>query len=212
MPYIIGFVSQKGGVSKSSLARTLATEMSRNGLAVQILDLDQQQKTSANWSARRGLNDVEPDVSCATTKSVKMGMRSADSFDALIFDGRANASDQTLEIAEVSDLIVVPTGQTMDDLEPAVELAHSLANRDIATNKIAFALCKTTSDSELAGAREYLSATEYVVLAGAVPVKTGYAAAGDQGRALTETKFASLNERADEVIQAIIDQLSITGE
>jgi chromosome partitioning protein len=43
---IIAFISQKGGVGKSTLARALAVESSHKKLRVLLADCDQQQATS----------------------------------------------------------------------------------------------------------------------------------------------------------------------
>lgn len=59
---------------------------------------------------------------------------------------------ETLEISKSSDLVIIPTGQTKDDLRPAVELANDLANQGVPEQQIAFVLVKTTSDAEAAAA------------------------------------------------------------
>lgn len=53
MSYIIGFVSQKGGVGKSTLARLVAREYAVNQWNVKIADLDPGQGTSYKWQDRR---------------------------------------------------------------------------------------------------------------------------------------------------------------
>jgi chromosome partitioning protein len=45
MSKIISFISQKGGVGKSTLARALAVECAKADLKIKIIDLDSQQKT-----------------------------------------------------------------------------------------------------------------------------------------------------------------------
>ena len=54
---VVAFISQKGGVGKSTLSRGLAREAAKSGLAVKICDLDTQQDTSVEWHRRR-LDDV----------------------------------------------------------------------------------------------------------------------------------------------------------
>lgn len=44
-----------------------------------------------------------------------------------------------------------------------------------------------------------------MVLQGSLPERIAYRRASDEGRAVTETKFASLNERGDMLAQNIID-------
>ena len=53
MPVIVAFVSQKGGVGKSSLARALAVVAARAGLEVNVGDLDPQQQTVVEWLKMR---------------------------------------------------------------------------------------------------------------------------------------------------------------
>lgn len=61
--------------------------------------------------------------------AVKTAIEDAARFDVVILDGKPNASDQTYEIASASDLVVIPTGQTVDDLHPGVVLAHALRKK-----------------------------------------------------------------------------------
>jgi Flp pilus assembly CpaE family ATPase len=49
MALIVGIVSQKGGVGKSTLARLVAREYALAGWSVKIADLDVSQGTSFNW-------------------------------------------------------------------------------------------------------------------------------------------------------------------
>lgn len=209
MTYIVGMVSQKGGVGKSTLARMMAREFVAGGLSTKIADLDTQQQTCTNWAGRRAENGVEPEIQVQSFAGVKSALEEADRFDALILDGKPNASDQTIEIAKASDLVVIPTGQTVDDLHPGVVLAHSLRKKGIAPEKIAFAMFKTTgSDRENGAAREYIAEAGYVILDGEVCVSTAYGSASDQGKAITETSFRTLNERASKLAQSVIDRMA----
>ena len=209
MTYIVGMVSQKGGVGKSTLARMMAREFVAGGLATKIADLDTQQQTCTYWAGRRAENGIGPEIQVQSFASVKSALEEAERFDVLILDGKPNASEQTAEIAKASDLVVIPTGQTVDDLHPGVVLAHSLRKKGIAPEKIAFAMFKTTgSERENTAAREYIAQAGYTVLEGDVSVSTAYGSASDQGRAITETSFRTLNERASKLAQSIIDRMA----
>ena len=50
---LIAILSQKGGGGKSTLARCLATELTKQKLNILLVDLDIQQKTSQEWAERR---------------------------------------------------------------------------------------------------------------------------------------------------------------
>ena len=209
MTYIIGMVSQKGGVGKSTLARMMAREFAEGGMRVKICDLDTQQQTCTHWAGRRAEAAIEPEIQVQSFGSIRTALKEAPRFDVLILDGKPHASDQTFEIAQAADLLVMPTGQTVDDLHPAVVLAHSLRKKDIGIEKIAFAMFKTTgSDIENRAAREYLIQAGYQVLGGEVPVSTGYGSAQDAGKAITETSFKTLNSRASKLAQSVIDKIA----
>lgn len=209
MTYIVGMVSQKGGVGKSTLARMMARELVAGGFLTKIADLDTQQQTCTNWAGRRAENGITPEVQVQSFASVKSAIEDADRFDALILDGKPNASDQTIEIAKASDLVVIPTGQTIDDLYPGVLLAHSLRKKGIGPAKIVFALFQTTgSKRESVAAREYIAEAGYMVLDGEVSVSTAYGSASDQGKAITETSFSTLNARASKLAQSVIDRMA----
>ena len=209
MTYLIGFISQKGGSGKSTLARLLARELAKDAFRVKIADLDTQQTTCTHWAADRAERGLTPEIQVQPFGNLRTALAEARRFDAYLLDGRPHSSQQTLEIARAADLLLIPTGQTKDDLRPAVTLAHGLVNEGIPASHIAFALIKTTgSEAEVAAARAYLAQTDYHTLLGGVPTSTAYGMAHDTGRALTETPFRSLNAKAEQLAQAIIDRLA----
>lgn len=209
MGYIIGMVSQKGGAGKSTLARLFARELAKDGFSVKIADLDTQQTTCTEWAADRAEAGIGPEIQVQPFGNLKTALGEAGRFDAYVLDGRPHSSQQTLEIARAADLVVIPSGQTKDDLRPAVKLAHSLVDAGIAPGRIAFALVKTTnSEAELAAARAYLAQTDYVTLEGFLPVSTAYGIAHDAGKVVTETPHRTLNAKAERLAQAIIDRLA----
>ena len=206
-------VSQKGGVGKSTLARMMAREFVAGGLSTKIADLDTQQQTCTHWAGRRAENDITPELQVQNFASVKTALEDAPRFDTIILDGKPNASEQTTEIAKAADLVVIPTGQTVDDLHPGVVLAHALCKKGISTDKIAFSMFKTTgSERENIAARQYLKQAGYKVLDGEVSVSTAYVSASDAGKAITETSFKTLNERASKLAQSVIDIMAELGE
>lgn len=209
MAIVVGMVSQKGGVGKSTLARLLAREFAIQKWRVKIADLDISQGTSFQWRARRLEGQLEPDVPVEQFGRVDQVLKVASEYDLVIFDGAPHSTMATRSIAQASDLTVIPTGLAVDDLQPAVVLAHELVKNGVARQKIVFALCRVgNSPSEIEDARAYLSQAGYTVLPGALPEQVAFRRASDEGRALTETRYASLNERAEELAQAIVDQIS----
>jgi chromosome partitioning protein len=203
---VVGIVSQKGGVGKSTIARLLAREYANAGWQVKIGDLDIAQGTSFNWQARRLRNDVKPIVPVERFGTVEQALRVADHYDLLILDGPPHSSAGTLRIAQASDLVLLPSGLALDDLEPSVLLAQELTQKGIPAGKLAFAFCRIgDSDAELAEAHRYVNQAGFRALQEAMPERVAFRRAFDQGRSATETPFVSLNDRADAIAQSIIN-------
>jgi len=206
----IGIVSQKGGVGKSTLSRLIACEYAKAGWSVKIADLDVAQGTCYDWQARRMSNKILPDVPVERFGSISQALKFSHVYDLMVFDGKPYATSQTLEIANAANLLILPTGLALDDLRPTVLLAGQLAGKGISPKKFTFALCRIgESESELTEAQQYIANAGYSFLDGAMPEKTGYRRASDTGRAPTETRFPTLNKRADILIQAIIDKIAL---
>ena len=110
--YIVGMVSQKGGVGKSTLARLLARELAQNGLLVKIADLDTQQTTCTSWASDRAEAGISPEIQVQPFGNLRTAIAEAERFEAYILDGRPHSSRQTMEVARAAHLIVIPTGQT----------------------------------------------------------------------------------------------------
>jgi chromosome partitioning protein len=209
MPITIGVVSQKGGVGKSTIARLLAREFAHNSWEVKIADMDIQQGTSFHWHKQRAANHIEPLIRTEPFSTVAQALKDAPHFDLFILDGAPAATTATQEIARAADVLILPTGLSNDDLRPQVLLAHEFVKQGIPTEKIAFVLCRVgDSDSEIRDARQYITSAGYAVLAGEVPERTLYRRASDSGHAFTETTSKSLNQRADAVVQSIVNAIN----
>jgi chromosome partitioning protein len=209
MSLIVGVVSQKGGVGKSTLARLIAREYALAGWSVKIADLDVSQGTSFNWQSRRLQSGIVPVIPVERFGTVEQALKIADHYDLLILDGPPHSTAGTLKIAQASLLTLLPTGLSLDDLEPSVLLAHELRKRGTPASKIVFALSRVgDSESEIEEARDYIRQAGYLLLAGSLPEKTAFRRASDEGRSLTETRFPSLNKRSDEMAQGIVDLLT----
>jgi chromosome partitioning protein len=206
MTTIVAFVSQKGGVGKSTLTRALAREAAVGGLKTKIADLDTQQGTCVDWHRLRLSQGIEPIVSAEAFATAAQALKAADGFDLLILDGPARTSAATLEIAKAADLVVQPSGPSRDDLVPAVREFHALVKAGIPTERLAFALNRVGTNAEEAAARAYLEQAGYGVLAGWLLDRPAYRQAQNTGHSITETRFVGLNEQADILIQSLIDR------
>jgi chromosome partitioning protein len=202
---VIAFVSQKGGVGKSTIARALAREGAANGMRVKLADLDTQQSTSMFWQITRTGAGIEPVVSAEAFKTAAQALAIAKQYDLLVIDGPARTSKATLEIAQAASLVVQPSGASIDDLRPAVREFHALVKAGIPADRLRFALCRIGTDAEEADARTYLTEAGYKVLDGCLVERPAYRRAQGDGYSVTETRYSALNARADALIQSLID-------
>lgn len=204
----IGIVSQKGGVGKSTLARALAIEFARNGYSVKIADMDLKQKTATEWNCVRMEAQLQPEVSVEPFARVKDVLKQQHLYDLIIFDGAGQADTQTLEIAQQVDYIILPTGVGRDDLLPQVKLAHELRRNRIARDRIAFTLSRVGgSEAEQQAAAEFIEDAGYWV-AGLIQERTSISQCHDSGLAANETRYETINQVIDQLIQQIGDKIS----
>jgi chromosome partitioning protein len=207
---IISLLNQKGGVGKSSLARALAVEFARNGWGVHVADLDRAQQTFFKWSQRREEEGIKPAIETALYADPKAALKASLSADVLIVDGKAFADTHALAIAQDSDLVIIPVGVSLDDLEPSLKLAVELVNKGINKNHIIFVVCRVpdNGDKEARNTRSSIKAWGFDVVQGWLPFKPSYSQAMDKGLAFTETQYKTLNSKADRIIEQLFSRVT----
>lgn len=202
---IIAFLSQKGGVGKSTLARAFAREASINNLSVKIADLDTQQGTVVDWHRQRLHNGHKSVASVESFESASAAVKNTKDSDLLVLDGPARASKATLEIAKQAHLVVIPSCASRDDLIPAIKLANELKKKGIKNKSIVIAITRVSTESEVVDAKEFISEAGHQSLEGCLFEKAAYRLAQNEGLAITETRYKTLNQKASKLIQSIID-------
>ncbi len=213
MPYVISFIKQKGGCGASTNARSILREYTALGWKTRLNDMDDGQNTSLEvlkWRIEHGKNAPELEIKQFVT--VQKAMSDTEYFDMIIFDGRPRADTLSWEIAKVSDLVVMSTGTSKEDMNPQIRLAHEIKNKGFDPERICFVFFRTDSQAEVRDAREYIEAAGYEVLEPHLPNRTGYRRASDVGLCTTETRYPSLNRTARRVVQAIIDKFEAVAE
>jgi len=209
MTFTIGIISQKGGVGKSTLCRMVATVYGASGWRVKIADTDTKQGTCTDWKRRREDNSIEPIVYVEPFRRIDDAIRNANDYDMLIFDGAPHSTESTASIARHSDLVILPTSDSIDSLRPTVLLAHELVQKGIPKNRIVFALCMVSdSYSLIEEARTYINQAGYEILTGEIPIRTGFVRAHETGRSLTEATHPSLREKAEKLAESLVAQIS----
>ncbi len=204
MAIVVAFVSQKGGVGKSTLARAVATSAVRAGLAVKTVDLDPEQATITVWAHTRDRYKVSPSIKVEAFRSVKDALDSTRGEEFVIIDTPGGISDAVAEITQHATFLVQPASPSVDDLYPAVLVFRALERVGVSRDRLAFAVCRTLADNEASDARAYLAELGYTVLAGDIPERLEYRAAMNQGRAITEANEEILSTRAEAMIADLL--------
>ncbi len=208
MGHKIGVIAQKGGVGKSAVSRCLGAAHAGFGWDVKIGDLDIKQSTCYVWQKRRLSSEVEPVVAVECFGTVSQAMKQADNYDLFIFDDAAHSTRATLEIAQISDMVIIPTGLCLDDMEPCVILANDLVKNGVNKDKIVIVFCRTGDDKdELEESLQYMAQTPYTTIPYPMPEKKSIRRAHEAGLAAIETRYKGPREAAEKMTQALIDKL-----
>lgn len=167
---IISLVNQKGGVSKSTLAASIAWELHARGFRTLLVDADPQQ-TVCDAGAAAASNGI----SAPTIIQMKANLhkpeqipRLSENFDHVIIDTPGRSGDVQNSALMASDVALIPIGQsaaelwalspTLDVVKKATELkemlGHELRSVVVVTRKaprtsLGKAVRKTLTDSGL---------------------------------------------------------------
>lgn len=212
MPVIVAFISQKGGVGKSMLARALAAVAAHGGLKVLLGDLDPQQRTLLVWKKTRRENNVTPTISVQAFENGEVAIASAAHDDLLILDTPGQITNEKLDLARRGHLVVQPTGPTVDDLQPSVLVFHALVKLGISRERLVFALCRTLGKGEEDAAREYLTSAGFEVLWGSIPEKLAYRQALNRGQSVTEAGENALTKRVETLMEDLLARIASAAE
>jgi chromosome partitioning protein len=204
---VIGVVSQKGGVGKSTLCQLIACEAAAQGKTAKILDFDVKQMSSVDWVRARLEHDFDPPVEAEPTKDARKSLKLNRDYDLIVLDGAPGTPKRTAEMVMECDLIILPTGASRADLMPMLALARRISTLKHDASGPFFALCRVLTDSEVAEARSQIEMAGFKTLDGELIERPGYRAAQNAGRGPSETAFPSLNVKAKKLAHAILARL-----
>src|SRR5258708_5918153 len=104
---IIGVLSQKGGVGKSTISINLAATFARRGKRVILVDADPQGSSMA-WSSARDAEPLFPVVGMAKPTLHKDLPEIARDYDFVVIDGAPRVNDLGRAAILASDIVVIP--------------------------------------------------------------------------------------------------------
>jgi len=119
MTAVASFASTKGGVGKTSLVMSLASDLRRRGKSVLLLDCDPNRHL-AEWTARRGDAGVTA-IDEITEANVRQTVQAhAPNYDYTLIDLAGFGNLTMLYAFSVSDVVLIPTQQSYMDIKETV--------------------------------------------------------------------------------------------
>lgn len=183
----IALLSRKGGSGKTTLAAHLGVVAS-SARRVLLIDCDPQRSLSAWWHSRDAdvpeLVEVEASRLREVLKSAKQ-----DGVDVCIVDTRPSVEADTVQVAALSDLVLIPTRPAILDLraiEGTAEVVRATRSRAFVVLNAVPAPREGIDASVTTAAREALDAYGVPVAAPALAARAAFAAALNEGLTATE--------------------------
>jgi chromosome partitioning protein len=112
---VLGLLSRKGGVGKTTLAIHLAVLAQEAGRRTLLIDLDPQRSAAAWWRARAAKTPLLAEADPGGLRDV-LKAAEADGIDLAVIDTRPSAEQDAALVAALSDVILVPTRPAILDL------------------------------------------------------------------------------------------------
>lgn len=201
---VIACLSQKGGVGKSTISQLIARTYASAGWRVKIADFNTKQKTSVDWVALRLNAGWKPEIAGEPFDKISLALKA--DCDLLVIDGRPDTDSTVREIAPAANVIIIPTGVSAADLKPQIMFGTELLARGYPRSKIMFVINRS-NDSELAlkDAQSYVGSAGFAFAKTDLPDRVGYQNAMNIGRAISESFYTSLSERAEALATEIVN-------
>jgi chromosome partitioning protein len=208
MPRRILFTSQKGGVGKSTLARSTAVALAYAGRSALLADFDVDQRTCMRWQAQRLARALEPKVDVAAfSKEKKLGRVEFD-YQDIVIDTRGQHDELSLDLAASADVVFLPSSFSFDDVAPTLRVIESLRNAGVPSARVAIVFCRTGGSKKQEQARSVLEMNRIAVLDAVLPQKDGFISlysTGRTGREAPQSKLRALALAMDEALLAFIE-------
>jgi chromosome partitioning protein len=203
------FTSQKGGVGKSTLARSAAVALACSDRKVLLADFDIEQQSCLRWQAQRQARRLEPTLDVVKFCKEARLDRVSQQYDDVVMDTRGRLDERSLDLATMADVIFLPSSFSLDDISPTLAVVETLRNAEIPSSRIAVIFCRTGGSTRQAQrARSILQMNRITALDPVLPQRDGFvslSATGRTGREASNAKLASIAMAVDEALLQFIE-------
>jgi chromosome partitioning protein len=187
---VVGLLSRKGGVGKTTLAVHLAVLAQQAGQRTLLIDLDPQGSAAAWWRAR----DAETPALVETQPGELRGILDAaraDGVDLVVVDTRPSVEADVAHVAALSDLVLIPTRPAIFDLRAilgTLDVVKGTARRSLLVLNACPPARGAGEASVVTDARRALTAFGMPVAAVAITSRAAFIAAPVTGLTADETE------------------------
>jgi chromosome partitioning protein len=199
------FTSQKGGVGKSTLARSLAVALACQGRQVLLADFDVEQRTCLRWHAQRLARQLKPEIAVEKFSKEAKLERVSHQYDDIVMDTRGQFDELSLNLAMASDVIFLPSSFSPDDISPTLAVVAGLRSAGIPSSRVAVVFCRTGGSKRQAQyARSIMEMNNITALDAVLPQRDGLVSASATGRTGREAPSAALRSIATAFDQTLL--------
>jgi chromosome partitioning protein len=150
MTKVIGFLNEKGGAGKTTMATNVACWLHQQGYKVALVDIDPQ-RSATKWSETRESEDVFPVMGMG--KQVARDLpRLTGGCDYVILDGAPQISELITPAIKTADLVLIPCQPSPFDIyacENVVDLIHARQDITDGKPKAAFVVSRAIKNTHL---------------------------------------------------------------
>jgi chromosome partitioning protein len=186
---VIGLLSRKGGVGKTTLAVHLAVLAQQAGQRTLLIDLDPQGSTAAWWRAREAETPALVETQPAELRGI-LDLARTDGVDLVVVDTRPSVEADVAHVAALSDLVLIPTRPAIFDLRAilgTLDVVKGTARRSMLVLNACPPARGTGEASIVTDARRALAAFGVPVAPVAITSRAVFVAAPITGLTATET-------------------------
>ncbi len=191
------FMSQKGGVGKSTLARSAAIALVKKGRRVLLADFDQEQGTCLRWRAQRQARNLVPLVDTQGFEKVGKLKKAQRGYEDVVIDTPGRLDEASLELANTAHSIFLPSSFSLDDILPTLKMIERLRQRGTPASHIAIIFCRTGgSTAQEKQVRSILTMNSISTFEAGLQHKDGYTSLYATGRVGAESPNKHLRNAA----------------